>query len=190
MKILIFGGSFDPVHKGHLRLAEHAVHGYDECWFTPCTNSRYGKNLVKFSKRCEMLYDALKHVGNPKLKVCQAEDYYGTEGKMYDLSVLLKEHNPGLQFTFLIGSDTATNMRLWYRSQELIQTNRFLVVPREGSQVPSWIVPQEVCHVPKGSVPISSTRCKEMIYFTGECNLLLDSTVNYIKENRLYEKPI
>lgn len=168
MKILVFGGSFDPIHKGHLSIAENAKNdfGFDEVWFVPCTVSRLDKELTNYVDRINMIATAIE--GNPKFRVDVAEADSGAKGRMFTLATHLKHTYPEHEFEFLIGSDSLDNINSWYQYQELTERFKFVIIPRnEGS--------------------ISSTKAREDIRLKGESDLLTKGTNAYIKEKHLYE---
>lgn len=134
MKIGILGGSFDPVHIGHLSMADDAIteHGLDEVWFVPCTTSRYDKNLTSYDDRVWMLYTAINDIDNPRFKVSLIEQKYGIDGRMYDLGLALENIYPENEFVYLVGDDTLPLMKDWYRGDELMKRFTFVSSPRSG----------------------------------------------------------
>lgn len=190
MKVLVYGGAFDPLHNMHLGIAEDASHMYDEVWLTPCFNSPYGKDMLPFNKRCDMLYAALRALKQPKLKVCQAEKYYPNLGDGYTLDLMdtLKENNPGVHFSVLMGMDSANKIHKWKNSQRLIHTNRFVVCRRGNEPVPSWLTPGEIFQV-QGGYNLSSTDCRDLIEKENWDTLktyIIPEVLEIIKENRHY----
>ena len=134
MKIGIIGGSFDPIHIGHLKMADDAISesDLDEVWFVPCTVSRYDKSLAPYEDRVWMLYTAISDFDNPRFRVSLAEQEYRTEGRMYDLASALKINYPEHEFVYLIGDDTEPLLKMWYRGYELIEEFTFTVLDRCG----------------------------------------------------------
>ena len=134
LKIGIIGGSFDPVHIGHLRMADDAVSesDLDEVWFVPCTVSRYDKNLASYEDRVWMLHTAINDFDNPRFRVSLAEQEFGTQGRMYDLASALEDNYFEHEFVFLIGDDTVPLLKDWYRGDELTEEFTFTSLARCG----------------------------------------------------------
>jgi nicotinate-nucleotide adenylyltransferase len=174
VKILVFGGSFDPIHNGHLAMADkyQRLGGFDEVWFTPCQDSRYGKKLTPRYDRESMLKLAFDTVINPTFRVSNAEFECDAHGKMYDLAVYLREKHPTFKFEFLLGKDSWDKINSWYRSKDLTSEFKFVIVPRnEDSQ--------------------SSTKVRQWIKLlkgtTGTAHIGTPGPVfTYIKERKLY----
>jgi nicotinate-nucleotide adenylyltransferase len=134
MRIGIIGGSFDPIHLGHMRMADDATRELclDEVWFVPCTISRYDKNLSSYEDRVWMLHTAINEFDNPRLRVSLAEQEFRTQGKMYPLALALEDKYPEHDFVYLIGDDTEPLLKTWYRGDELVERFAFTVIPRCG----------------------------------------------------------
>ena len=169
MKILIFGGSFDPVHRGHLSIADQIQKEdeFDEVWFTPCQESRYGKVLTNWVDRTEMLKRAFRDFDNPTFRISMSEFECGAHGKMYKLATYLKGKHPDFEFEYLIGSDSLDNINSWYRSEELTKEFKFVIVPRDNDSV-------------------SSTAIREHVKLLGRSIMVTQSVNGYIKEKNLY----
>lgn len=108
-KIGIMGGTFDPIHIGHLILGEAAYEqfGLDEVWFLPAGNPPHKRNRAgqaKDAQRVEMVRRAI--ASNPHFVLCTKE--MEDEGYTYSyrtLEAMRKEH-PGTEFYFIIGADS------------------------------------------------------------------------------------
>ena len=197
MKVLVFGGAFNPVTITHMLMGMKMSKQYDEVWFTPCNTSRYGKEMVPFAKRCKMLYAALKETNNPKLKVCQAESYYGIDGKMLDLVRKLRDNNPSVEFDYLIGMDSAQNIEHWYKAKNLIHEATFMVIRRDDCKAPKWIKKANFMfgrpwnranRIIPLIVPsrVSSTLCRYEMKFNGDSINLVESVKQIIREEGFY----
>ena len=114
-KIGIMGGTFDPIHIGHLILGEAAYEqfGLDEVWFLPAGNPPHKRNRAgqaKDAQRVEMVRRAI--ASNPHFVLCTKE--MEDEGYTYSyrtLEAMRKEH-PGTEFYFIIGADSLFYFRL------------------------------------------------------------------------------
>jgi nicotinate-nucleotide adenylyltransferase len=134
MRIGIFGGTFDPVHLGHLILAEQCrtQAQLDEVWFVPSANPPHkaDKGVTRFEQRCEMLQFATD--GHPSFQVNRIEKEL--DGPSYTARTLgaLHARHPGNEFFLLLGSDCLPDLPHWYEPRLVIERAGLLVVPRPG----------------------------------------------------------
>ncbi|MFA6816274.1 MAG: nicotinate (nicotinamide) nucleotide adenylyltransferase [Lentisphaeria bacterium] len=132
-RLVIFGGSFDPVHNGHLQLAEKILElGYgDEIMFVPALypNHPIPKKLVSADHRLKMLQLAIED--NENLSYTDME-LQRTDRKSYSIDTmeLIGKIYPDYELLFLMGMDSLKELRSWYRSAELVSHYRFLIYPR------------------------------------------------------------
>ena len=196
MRVLIYGGSFDPVHNGHLQVAEEASKDYDEVWFTPCFVSLYGKVLTPFHIRVEMLFAAIKDK-NPKFRVSVAEQYYHsiTEGQTFKLMETLRRRNKSInEFSFLMGADSIMNIEAWVNWQLLVYLYEIVVVENAGRRFgkkPNWwddrkhrLIPVDIHN------QVSSTRARSLMCSGMECSFIPDEVDKIIKERGLYAEDL
>lgn len=135
MKNLIFGGTFDPIHKGHLFAAKKAMlsYGFDRVIFIPAGNP-WMKNYSVTSSfhRLNMLKLAIN--SNPAFSVSDVEIQRGGPSYMIDtLLDLSKEKNKQEKFCILLGSDVLNDIHKWHKSVDLVKIAKFFVIHRPGS---------------------------------------------------------
>lgn len=139
MRVGIFGGSFDPIHYGHLILAEQAREQgqLDQVWFLPAPRPphKIDSNMTSFDQRVEMIRLAI--AGNPAFRVELVEQE--REDLSYTVVTLeeLDRRHPDAEFFLLIGSDTLVEFHLWYRPLRILELAGLLVMARPGSLMPS-----------------------------------------------------
>ena len=138
-KLAILGGTFDPVHIAHLRMALEAaeVAGLDRVIFMPCAQNPFDKTIRATSEhRLEMLRLATE--GHPAFEVSDLEAKLG--GKSYTVNTLAKVHElyPEAHIHFLIGSDAFFHLHTWHRPKKLFELADFIVMARPKS--PTWDV--------------------------------------------------
>lgn len=132
-RIGIMGGTFDPVHNGHLLLGRQAYteYGLDEIWYMPSHIPPHKKDhhVTDSEDRLQMLYLALQDI--PYCRVSEFE--MKREGNTYtaDTLELLKEQYPEYQFYFIIGADSLYQLETWYHPEEVMRLTSFLVSGRE-----------------------------------------------------------
>jgi nicotinate-nucleotide adenylyltransferase len=134
MRIGIFGGTFDPVHLGHLILAEQcrAQAHLDRVWFIPAAHPPHksGHGLTRFEQRCEML--ELATAGHPNFRVERLEkDLPPPSYTSETLKELCRLH-PQDQFYLMMGSDGLPDLPGWHEPLQVIDRVGLIVVPRPG----------------------------------------------------------
>ncbi len=139
MRIGIFGGTFDPVHTGHLILAEQAREQarLEEVWFVPAPRPPHKDEttITRFEQRVEML--ALAVAGNPAFRVDEIEkDRPGPTYTVDTIAELCRRH-PSDEFFLLVGSDTLKDLPLWHEPVQLLKQAGLVVMARPGHGVMS-----------------------------------------------------
>ncbi len=136
-RIGIYGGSFDPIHLGHLLLAETCREAclLDEVWFLPCANPPHKPegSLTPGKLRAEMIELAI--AGNPGFGVCHIE--LERSGPSFTVETLrqLSELHPTTEFSFLMGADSLTDLPLWREPRTILELAEVVAVNR-GRQAP------------------------------------------------------
>jgi len=135
LKTGIFGGTFNPVHNGHLRSAEEAreMLELDRIIFMPChlPPHKEADDIVPGGRRTDMLELAVK--GNPHFEISDMELKRG--GKSYSIETLreLKRiHGDSEELFFIIGTDSFVELRIWRDYSGLFAMTNFIVVARPG----------------------------------------------------------
>ncbi len=179
MRIALLGGSFDPIHNGHLCIAKTAIKklNVDQVWFLPCKDAPLKDGqYASFKNRCEMIQYAIEPYR--KLRLCTIE---GTlEGTSYTIRTIkeLKKKYPEHTFVFLIGDDQAKQFHLWKQSEELLKLVEFYVFSREENME----LPYGLNRVHMQLIDVSSTEIRQ-----GKKHWLLPKSVQrYIGEHYLY----
>lgn len=169
----IFGGSFNPPHRGHLELVAYALRQpeIEEVWVIPCWEHPFGKSLAPFEDRLEMCRILFSPFGS-KGSILTLEKELGGESRTLRTVRHLKRLHPGKVFTLLIGEDILSEMPRWHQPQELQREIDFCVLPR-GKDSPI--------------VNVSASDIRRKIA-AGENlkTVLTDGVVDYIEKNRLY----
>jgi nicotinate-nucleotide adenylyltransferase len=127
----IFGGAFDPIHAGHLALANTATFWCDEVWLMPAYKHMYDKKMSLSHYRLTMCQFA-KAESNPRVCVSPFEIVNEISGGTYELMKRLIEAHPDFKFSFIIGQDNADTIDRWKNYELLIDLVPFLVFPRKG----------------------------------------------------------
>jgi nicotinate-nucleotide adenylyltransferase len=131
VRLGILGGTFDPVHLGHLRAAQEALDSLalDEMLFVPAAVPPHKtRKILDFDSRWRMLQIALK--GNPRFRLSDVERRMS--GKSYTARSLkkLREENPDSKLFFLVGLDAFFEMDTWFHFREIFRLADIAVLCR------------------------------------------------------------
>jgi nicotinate-nucleotide adenylyltransferase len=139
MRIGVFGGTFDPVHLGHLILAEQCREQgrLDEVWFVPAGQPPHKSHhaVTPFRHRAEML--RLATAGHPAFRVNELEN--DRPGPSYTVETLdeVRAAHPGAEWFFLVGSDTLSELHEWRDPAGVVRRAGLLVMARGEGPVMS-----------------------------------------------------
>ncbi len=170
-RIAIFGGAFDPIHEGHVKVAElvlKASNFIDEVWLMPCNVSMSGKKMTSGEHRLNMVRHAVYN--NPRISAFDYEIKNDLRGASYHIvSTLLNDeyYSDNFQFYFLIGMDNANSFSEWVEFDKLEKIMNFIVVQRKGT-VPNgsqWYMqkPHRFIRSDEYLIDISSTTIRKDI---------------------------
>jgi nicotinate-nucleotide adenylyltransferase len=138
-RIGIFGGTFDPIHLGHLILAEQCREqsALDEVWFVPAARPphKLDRTLTRFEQRVEMI--ALAIAGQRAFRIEELEKERAGPSYTADTLDELRRLHPEHEFWLLIGSDTITDLPMWHAPLRIVEQAGLLVAGRPGHEVPN-----------------------------------------------------
>jgi len=134
MKLGIFGGSFNPVHLGHLLVAQAAIEelGLDKIFFIPAAQSPFKteNEMAPASARLQLLRLAL--AGKTNYEVDEQEIKRGGISYTIDTLRIYAGKFPAAKLFYLIGADNAAKLNEWREPTELAKLAEFIAVPRPG----------------------------------------------------------
>jgi nicotinate-nucleotide adenylyltransferase len=189
-KIGIIGGTFDPVHTGHLIVAEEAraEFGLDKVLFIPCGRPPHKKEVyVSAEHRLAMVKIAIK--GNSFFGSSDMEIKRDKPSYTYDTITLARKQNLGEEVFFITGEDEFYNLESWHRYRELVKRTVFLVAPRikkASREIPDIpFLTYRFIDMP--FIDISSTYIRDC-FLTGKTvkYLVPEKVIAYIRRNGLY----
>jgi len=196
VRIGVFGGTFDPVHLGHLILAEQCREQgrLDQVWFVPAARPphKLQGELSPFAQRVEMLNLAL--AGQAAFRVEELErDRPGPGYTAVTLEELQQRH-PEHEWFLVVGGDALRDLPGWYQPERIVARAELLVMPRPGvdlppvEELPAKLGPAarvQVADVPL--IGISSTELRQRIREGRSVRYLVPRAVEaYIRDKRLY----
>jgi nicotinate-nucleotide adenylyltransferase len=137
MRVGIYGGTFDPVHFGHLILAEQCREQgrLDQVWFVPAPRppNKLERHLTRFDQRVEMI--ALAVAGNPAFRIDEIEKDRTGPSYTVDTMAELHRRHPGNEFFLLVGSDTLRDLPTWHEPRRLLELTGLMVMARPGNEL-------------------------------------------------------
>ncbi|QLD10443.1 nicotinate-nucleotide adenylyltransferase [Microbacterium oleivorans] len=187
-RIGVMGGTFDPVHHGHLVAASEVAQSFDldEVVFVP-TGTPWQKSYVSPGEH-RYLMTVIATASNPMFTVSRVD--IDRDGPTYTIDTLrdLKAQRPDADFFFITGADAIAQILSWRNHDELWELAHFVAVSRPGHTLSSAGLPSE--HVSLLEIPalaISSTDCRARV---GRGHpvwyLVPDGVVQYIAKHHLY----
>jgi len=183
-KVVILGGSFDPIHSGHLEIAKKTKEflNADEVWFLVAKNPRWKSDFTDAKIRLDMINLAIQDIPNMKICTIELEDLSSSVTYTIDTARTLKNTYPDYKFYFIIGSDQLEKLHLWKDVDELSSIFQFVLVTRPDININyENIKKYKVIESNVLGPNISSTNIR-----LGVQKDSLDSVYKYIKVNGLY----
>lgn len=196
--IVIFGGAFNPVHMGHIKIAQAAANAenVERVLVIPSNISPHksSAHLLPAVHRFEMCRLAFK--GSTKITVSDMELQRHGKSYTYDTLKQVKLLYPEHTIKLLVGADMLVTLESWYKFEEIIKTAEILAAARPGilnskmRSAISWLENRgaiiKILNVPE--CDISSTQIRKKIA-KGEdvCGYLPIEVINYINQNNLYK---
>lgn len=193
-RIGIMGGTFDPIHHGHLVAASEVADRFqlDEVVFVPTGNpwQKAGRTITAAEDR--YLMTVIATASNPRFSVSRVDIDRG--GPTYTMDTLrdLREQFPNAQLYFITGADALSSIMSWRDWEHMFELAEFVGVTRPGYELSEEMFPEEIqrrvhlIEIP--AMAISSTDCRER---SGQGRpvwyLVPDGVVQYIGKNQLYQ---
>ena len=201
MKIGIMGGTFDPIHIGHLLLGEFAYEdfGLDEIWFLPNGNPPHKETAdtgTSLEHRIEMIRKAIEGVPHFRLNLHEAntEEHSYTYRTMQEFNQIFPEH----EFYFILGADSLFSIEQWKYFREIFPTCTILAAMRDDKDAREmqrqilYLTEKYGARIRLLQAPlleISSTVIRDRASRDlGVRYMVPDSVAEYIRTNHLYKK--
>lgn len=191
MRIGIYGGSFNPIHKGHTQLAASIVAQglVDELWLlvSPLNPLKSGEvsNIAEYEHRLKMAELATE--GIEGVNVSDFERHLPLPSYTINTLGELQKAYPEHEFVLVIGADNWERFPRWYHADEIIEKYHILIYRRPGCELDETALPASVQVVDTPLYDVSSTQIRESVKKGRMMRRWMDEKVaRYIKRHHLY----
>ncbi len=161
----LFGGSFNPIHNGHITLARHFLRAMrlDEVWFlvSPQNPFKQDDRMLDEQKRLELVRIALEH--EPNLMVSDYEFHLPRPSFTWNTLQALQADEPDRRFTLLIGGDNWIQFDRWHAHEEILRHHDIAIYPRHDSVIDKKSLPPNVHLLSLPLLNISSSSVRRAI---------------------------
>jgi nicotinate-nucleotide adenylyltransferase len=199
-RIGIYGGTFSPIHSGHVRAALAFLKSMelDRLYVIPTASPPHKSEVAGANSkdRLEMVRLAFSDVADRRIEVSDFE--IKREGKSYSIYTLEHFSKPGREIFMLVGTDMFLTLHEWYRAEDIFRIARIVLMRREHDNSLLSAINEKIqeykekygANISIIDVPpleISSTRLREMLQNGDPVDgLIPDNVIKYITDNNLY----
>lgn len=189
MRIAIFGGTFDPIHSGHLTIAEEAANRFalDRVLFVPAAQPPHksGATAASYEDRYRMV--ELATSVDPRFEASRLEEGSRRSFSIDTIEKVRPTLAPGDKLFFLIGADAFAEIQTWRRWQDVIREVEFIVASRPGHR---YEAPPgaRVHRLETVALPVSSSEIRRRLAAGEAPPELPEAVLRYIREHGLYQK--
>lgn len=167
-KIGLFFGSFNPIHIGHLILANYILENsdMDELWFvvSPQNPFKDKKSLLKDHNRLDMVQLAVKNY--PNMRASNVEFSLPQPSYTIDTLTYLREKHPDYSFSLIMGEDNLNGLHKWKNAELLLKNYHIIVYPRifeNEKKDPEYLGHENISLVKAPVIELSATEIRSMI---------------------------
>lgn len=161
----IFGGSFNPIHNGHIALCKAFLEqcDIDEVWLmvSPQNPLKQNVELLDDDQRLALTQKALE--GEERIKACDYEFHLPRPSYTWNTLHALGKDYPDHRFTLLIGGDNWACFDRWYRCEDILNNYSITVYPRTGFEIDAKLLPPNVSLIKTPLFDISSTEIRQRV---------------------------
>ena len=165
IKTGIFGGSFNPIHIGHLALANYLCEysGLDEVWFLVSPHNPLKEQTDLWDDHLRLQLVQLAVEGYPKFRASDFEFHLPRPSYMVNTLRALTSAYPDREFTLIIGADNWASFPRWYQPETILASHRLMVYPRPGYDIDRTTLPSSVQLIDTPLLEISSTFIRQAL---------------------------
>ena len=187
MRLGLLGGTFDPIHLGHLRAAETAREGLglEQVTFVPAHVPPHRQSISSALDRYAMV--SLATQGHPLFAPSDIE--VRRDGPSYTVDTVraLRAARPDDTLVLVLGSDAYAELETWHQPEAILEACEIAVLARPGEATPSAAARGRVHHLEGPVLPISSTVIRRRVAEGCSIRYLVpDGVADYIEKRRLY----
>lgn len=192
LKVGLFFGSYNPVHIGHMAIANYMVEyaSIDQLWFvvSPQNPLKNQSKLLNDYQRLELVHRAIQD--DNRFRVSNIEFNLPKPSYTVDTLAYLKDQFPNYEFVILMGSDNLENFHKWKNYQVIIENYGILVYPRPGHDISEVTKHKNITVVKEAPLmEISASFIRKAIRDGKDIRHFLPAEVwNYIEEMNFYKK--
>jgi nicotinate-nucleotide adenylyltransferase len=189
-KVGIYSGSFNPIHHGHVMLANYLVEfsDLDELWFvvTPQNPLKKKEDLLDDDERLKMVQLAVGD--DPRFFVSDIEMHLPRPSYTINTLTALSEQHPDCEFIFICGMDSLQNLKNWREYQKILDNYELLVFPRESYDGGDLINYPSVNVLETPIIEVSSTFIRNCVKEGRDVrHFMPEKAFHYMQEHHFYE---
>ena len=164
-RIGIFGGSFNPIHNGHIALVRllRELAGLDEVWLMVSPQNPLKQDSELLDDRLRYLMARIALRGVEGVKACDYELHLPKPSYTWSTLQHLRADYPADDFTLLIGGDNWRSFHRWYRADDIVKGYKIVVYPRRDSPIDRSTLPENVTIAETDLLDISSTEVRQRV---------------------------
>ena len=197
-RIGLFGGTFDPIHNGHLHIARSFADELDlESVILLPAGDPYHKTAPRTAAHHRLAMAEIAAQADSRLAVSDCDIVRQGATYTHDTVQIFRQHFPAAELWLLIGMDSLLQLHTWHRWQNLVRQCRIAAAPRPGSslaQAPaplqSWLaeaLPQGRLHILQADpLPISSSQIRQQLAAEHTSPDIPPAVLGYIRQHQLY----
>lgn len=178
-EIGLFFGSFNPIHVGHMVLANFMVEftPMQELWFvvSPQNPFKERSGLLSEVDRYDMVDDAIGK--DPRFRVSNIEFTLPKPSYTIDTLAVLKDQYPNYEFSLIMGADNITHLHKWKNAERLVDQHKIYVYPRPNAEPGIFQNHSNIIEVPAPQIEISSSFIRNQIKANKDVRWFLPNTV-------------
>ena len=161
----IFGGSFNPIHNGHIALAKAFLEkeNLNEVWFMVSPQNPFKVNLQLLADhlRLELVCKAI--ADNPHFRASDYEFQLPKPSYTWNTLQHLSHDYPTHRFTLLVGGDNWAAFDRWYHAEDILSNYKIVVYPRRGQEIDKSTLPTNVSLLQTPLIDVSSTDVRQRV---------------------------